>query len=231
MSLYFFKEARFIDSKVVSNFSRKAIFQQFSGMSCLIFNVTEFLCFLVIFVEMSKRHRRHVKLCLMNKPKLAKKKKRRNTVTAVGHFVSWSVEILLFGVGNYLIMASKKTNNSTALHFIYFKFLVPSINYVIFPLVQAITSEELRDCLFNFDHCKETCLVVYHKFRKDTNGIEDGGASDIELQTLGNPKGNDFHSAAHNSLVSSLFEDRPKSCIYPPTAPRIKGKLPKYFTL
>ena len=142
--------------------------------------------------------------------------------------MSWSVEILLFGVGNYLILASKKTNNSTALHFIYFKFLVPSINYVIFPLVQAITSEELRDCLFNFDHCKETCLVVYHKFRKDTNGIEGGGASDssnIELQTLGN-----FHSGSHNSSVGSLFEDRPKSCTYPP-ASRIKGKLSKSFTL
>ena len=32
---------------------------------------------------------RHVALCLANKPGAARRKKRRNVVTAAGHFVSW----------------------------------------------------------------------------------------------------------------------------------------------
>ena len=72
---YSFKEATLIEPKAIYNFSGKEIFQKFCGVSCLVCNVAEFLCFVVIFVEMSKHHRRHVKLCLMNKPKLAKKEK------------------------------------------------------------------------------------------------------------------------------------------------------------
>ena len=41
---------------------------------------------------------RHVSLCLSNHPKAARKKKRRNVITATGHFTSWLIEILIFGV-------------------------------------------------------------------------------------------------------------------------------------
>ena len=41
----------------------------------------------------TQHHERHVRLCLSNKPKLARSKKRRNVITAVGHFTSWITEI------------------------------------------------------------------------------------------------------------------------------------------
>ena len=56
---------------------------------CLVLNVLEFLCFALIFAEMRVHHKRHVALCLANKPGVARRKKRRNVITAAGHFISW----------------------------------------------------------------------------------------------------------------------------------------------
>ena len=80
-----------------------------------------------------QHHERHVRLCLSNKPKLARSKKRRNVITAVGHFTSWITEIGLFGLLDALFIAVKGG------HTLGFAFilLVPSINYVIFPVVQG----------------------------------------------------------------------------------------------
>jgi len=228
--IIFFKEARFVDSKVITNFFSKEIFNNFIGTSCLLFNVAEFICFIVIFVEMCKQHKSHVKLCLLNKPKLAKMKKRRNTISAVGHFVSWSVEVLMFAFGMYIREASKETSNLNVWNLFYFRLLVPSINYVVFPTVQALTSKDLRNHVFNFACCKEACVQVYYKFKKDRNDKEDGGvAKGIELNTLESAKAS--HTGSYNGSVGNLFEDRTQSCIYPSSSPLIMDKLPRSFSL
>ena len=45
-----------------------------------------------------RHHKIHAILCLASKPKVAEKKKKRNVITAVGHFISWCAEISLFGI-------------------------------------------------------------------------------------------------------------------------------------
>ena len=57
-----------------------------SAASCVIHNVSS-------SNPPTQHHERHVRLCLSNKPKLARSKKRRNVITAVGHFTSWITEI------------------------------------------------------------------------------------------------------------------------------------------
>ena len=113
---------------------------------CLVFNVVEFICFIVIFIEMYKHHKRHVAMCLSNRPNLARRKKKRNVITAVGHFSSWMVEVIIFGIVGYVISAHKDKLGVT--HWI-FMVLVPSVNYSIFPLVQTLTSQDLRNHVFS----------------------------------------------------------------------------------
>ena len=113
---------------------------------CLVFNVIEFICFNVIFLEMYKHHKRHVAMCLSNRPNVARRKKKRNVITAVGHFASWLVEVIIFGIVGYVISAHKEKLGLT--HWI-FMVLVPSVNYSIFPLVQTLTSQDLRNHVFS----------------------------------------------------------------------------------
>ena len=47
---------------------------------CLVLNAIEFICFVVIFVELYKHHKRHVALCLANKPKSASTKEKRDVI-------------------------------------------------------------------------------------------------------------------------------------------------------
>ena len=131
-----------------------------------------------------KHHERHVRLCLSNKPKLARTKKRRNVITAVGHFTSWITEIGLFGLLDVLFMAAKGDH---ALGFA-FVLLVPSINYVVFPVVQILSSENLRGHLTDVDwSCSmRQCLRCPSK---SGGHNEDGEAQSngIELMANGNP--------------------------------------------
>ena len=152
---------------------------------CLIFNVIELICYVIIFVEMYKQHKRHVKLCLSNKPKLAQKKKRRNAVTAVGHFTSWTVEMFLFGFLQYIIVAHRTTSTFAAWACFIWGLFAPSINYVVFPSVQAMTSEDLRRHVFSVDRCKEVFSAFYLKFKSEESNA-DVQPQGIELHVMVN---------------------------------------------
>ena len=63
--------------------------------------------------------------------------------TAFGHFISWTVELFLFGISNYIIVEHKEVLGQT--HWVIFM-LLPSLNY-IFPTVQG-TIRKLRPQIF-----------------------------------------------------------------------------------
>ena len=117
-------------------------------MLCLIFNIVEFICFIVIFKEMYEHHKRHAALCLSNRPNVARRKERKNVITAVGHFASWLVEVIIFGIVGYVISAHMDKLGLT--HWV-FMTLVPSVNYLVFPLVQTLTSQDLRSHVFSLN--------------------------------------------------------------------------------
>ena len=121
-------------------------FDKIVVLICLVFNLIELICFIMILTETYKHHKRHVSMCLSNKPQVARRKKKRNVITAMGHFISWTVEVIIFGIVGYVISAHKDKLGLT--HWI-FMVLVPSVNYSIFPLVQTLTSEELRGHVFS----------------------------------------------------------------------------------
>ena len=106
----------------------------------------------------------------------------------MGHFVSWVVEIIIFGVLGHIIQA-----NSLAIgNWLFIVVFTPSINYVIFPAVQAITSQDLRNHVFNIQCFKDNCLCVNCKFKLcESNAAADEGPEQIELHVMQN--GNAHH--------------------------------------
>ena len=158
-----------------------AIFTRIAFTSCLFFNVMEFIFYVIIFSDMYKHHKQHVRLCLSNKPKLANTKKRQNTITTVGHFASWVVEVLIFGVIQYVLALNKDT--IPLCYWIFLRVLIPSINYVVFPFVQAMTSQDLRNHVFSLEYCKEMCAHVNCKLKSNGGAA---GAEEVELQVMQN---------------------------------------------
>ena len=158
-----------------------AIFTRIAFTTCLLFNVVEFIFYVIIFLDMYKHHKQHVKLCLSNKPKLASSKKRQNTITTVGHFASWVAEILIFCVIQYVLAVNRDTIPLT--YWIFLRVLLPSINYVVFPLVQAMTSQDLRSHVFSLDYFKEVYVHVNCMLKR--NG-EAAVAEEVELHALHN---------------------------------------------
>ena len=152
------------------HYKSTVIFTKFSLTACLLFNVVEFIFYVIIFWDMYKHHKRHVRLCLLNKPKIAKEKRRQNTITTVGHFISWLSELVIIGVIQYIMVRKETTVYS--FFFIFFRVLLLSVSYVIFPCIQAITSKELRAHVFNMKCCQEN----------DGNAT----AEEIEMQVVTN---------------------------------------------
>ena len=121
----------------------EAIFDNVMVTSCLVSNLIELGLFAIIIHELIKQYNHRVRISVANTHG------RKNAITAFGHFISWTVELLLFGISNYIIVAHKDVLGLT--HWVIFMFL-PSMNY-IFPTVQILTSPDLRHYAFGFIIC------------------------------------------------------------------------------
>ena len=157
----------------------KEVFTAAAFTACLIFNFLEFICFVVLFLEMRQHHKRHVTLCLYNKPEIARQKKRRNVITTAGHFASWLVEMFFFGVIPNILLRNKECVGPLAQSI--FLLLLPGVNYAVFPLVQALTSQDLREHIFSLKFSKPSCLC---HCKPQTDGAEI--AQEMEFQVVGN---------------------------------------------
>ena len=121
----------------------EAIFDNVMVTSCLISNLVELFLFAIIISELVKQYINRVRINMQNTHG------RKNAITAFGHFISWTVELLLFGISNYIIVAHKEVLGVS--HWAIFM-LLPSMNY-IFPTVQILTSPDLRHYAFGFMCC------------------------------------------------------------------------------
>ena len=57
-------------------------------------------------------------------------------MTSLGHFISWVMEIVLFGGIEYFVTVTLDGDALSIAHWM-FVHLVPSINYTVFPAVQG----------------------------------------------------------------------------------------------
>ena len=183
--LTFLKELRPTQPTVRIRFLSAAICIKVASGTCLIFNVLELFCYVIIFFEMYKHHKRHVRLCLSNKPKIANLQRRQNTITAVGHFASWVVEFLILGMFQNFLSA----NHGSVPFFcwIFLRFFMPSINYLVFPTVQSIASKDLRAHVFNLECCSsEGCFCVNCIAMYGEQNVPAAAQENIQLHALQN---------------------------------------------
>ena len=151
-----------------------AYFDYIASMSWFVSNLAEVLLFVIIIYELLKLHLNRVRLGM---PRHAKK----NVITATGHFLSWVIEFLLFGVLNMIAHASEDALDLSVWIFI---MLFPSMNYAIFPTIQTLTSPDLRHHVFG----QMSCTCCKHNGRGQS---VHAAAEEIELGVLSN--GNVVH--------------------------------------
>ena len=160
----YFKEQR---SEIVEF---EAVFDNIMITSCLIANVAEFFLFSIILYELFKQYRVRVRL------NARRTQGRKNAVTGLGHFISWMVELFLFGISQYIIVEHKAVLGMT--HWVIFM-LLPSMNY-IFPTVQLLTSPDLRHYAFGFMCCAHcTCRSC-----KRDGDEDDAAGNDIKMNVV-----------------------------------------------
>ena len=146
-------------------------FDYIASMACLASNLVEFLFFIIIISELYRLHQ----IRANDRPNLARRHAKKNVITAMGHFVSWVVEILVFGAITLIVYSLDLQEDTLSQIAGIFFILIPSINYTIFPTIQVLTSQDLRLHVFGRLKCK--C------FRERQGGA---GVEEIELNVLGN---------------------------------------------
>ena len=142
----------------------EAVVDSIMVISCLVSNLVELILFFIIIYELVQLHMHRVRINMANT------QASKNAITAFGHFISWTVELFLFGMSNYIIVEHKEVLGQT--HWIIFM-LLPSLNY-IFPTVQILTSPDLRHDVFGFMCCtfsKCKCCGRVHEGAADNHDI------------------------------------------------------------
>ena len=143
-------------------------------MACLWSNLVEFLFFIIIISELYRLHR----IRANHRPNSARRHAKKNVITAMGHFVSWVVEIFVFGA-IALMLYSLHLQDKLSQRSGIFLILIPSINYAIFPTIQVFTSQDLRLHVFGQLSCRCFDFWVW----KQQGGT---GVQEIELNVLAN---------------------------------------------
>ena len=137
----------------------QAVFDHLCTTFSLLANLLEFIFFCVIMRELVRLNRGAAALFSSSRRNVAMKRARKNAITGTGHFISWLIEFLLFGICQSIVTAAKDKLGLT--QFIFFM-LWPSINYVVFPTVQTLSSDELRTNAFG---CMQSgCTVGSFQF-------------------------------------------------------------------
>ena len=75
----------------------EAVFDHICATFSLLANLFEFLFFLIIIGELTRLNRGAAALFSSSRRNVAMKRARKNAITGMGHFISWLIELLLFG--------------------------------------------------------------------------------------------------------------------------------------
>ena len=119
-------------------------------------NLFEFMFYTIIIWELFKNQLTVNAICISSttNPTMARRRVRKNSITALGHFISWLIEITLLLFVQGIVAQQKKDQNSISLASWTLLMLSPSINYCILPMAQTLTSPELRFHVFSSVSCK-----------------------------------------------------------------------------
>ena len=120
-------------------------------------NLFEFVFYTIIIWELFKNQLTLNAICISSttNPTMSRRRVRKNSITALGHFISWLIEsiTLLFFIQG-IVAQRREDQYSISLASWTLLMLVPSVNYSILPMVQTLTSPELRSHMFSSVSCE-----------------------------------------------------------------------------
>lgn len=133
----------------LNNFDRitgKASSDEVIGISSMLSNFFELFFFIIIISEVLKHQDMHSFLCQSSNPNFTGIRARKNTITSLGHFISWLIECVVFGTCHWMVNTRQGPSGEANQFFL---MMLPSINYAVFPTAQVFTSPELRNHVFS----------------------------------------------------------------------------------
>ena len=125
----------------------ESIFDHICALISIFANIAEFFFFIIIISQLVRQTKGASSLLISSRRNVGRKRMHKNVVTGVGHFISWLIEFLLFVICHSIVTAQKDSLGFA--HWMYFM-LWPSVNYVVFPTVQTLTSDNLRGHAFGW---------------------------------------------------------------------------------
>ena len=163
-------------------------FDNMIARSFVAFNCLELVFFIIIINELLKHQNGIWNLVT---PNAAVRRVRRNAITAMGHLFSWLLECVVFVICQFLVKSMDDSDITDLGSYEWmFIMLLPSINYLVFPMAQAFTSPELRSHIFSTECCQcQDCTCTDGDPEQEGEGLEHQVA--IQLQPLAN--GNILH--------------------------------------
>ena len=152
-----------------------------TAITIVICNLVEFIFHVIIIWELFKHQQTLNSMCnsTTTNPTMARRRVRKNSITASGHFISWVIEIILFFAVQSIVARQRVDQNSMSLASWMLIMLIPSINYCILPMAQVSTSPELRSHMLSSISCE--CVVC--SCCDEVTSVEEG----IQLGIIYNP--------------------------------------------
>ena len=165
---------RSIDNSTGIAFSDKVI-----SISSMISNLLELLFFIIIICELLKHQNMHSFICQSRNPTIMA---RKNTITSLGHFISWLIECVVFGTCHWIVNSRQGPSGPASQFFI---MILPSINYAVFPTAQVFTSPELRNHVISPPYLP-TCSCECFTCTSSEDPQEDAPALQMNVLQNGN---------------------------------------------
>ena len=125
--------------------------KKITALCVLTSNMIEFIFYVVILWELLKNNRTLSRICnsTTTNSSILRERTRINSITALGHFLSWAIEVTLFFVVNGIIAQRRENSDTIGVASWMMVMLIPSINFCIIPMTQILTSPELRSHVFS----------------------------------------------------------------------------------
>lgn len=109
----------------------------------------EFFCQVAIFVKRTKIELKAEVYHIKGQVIISRMRHQRNVITCLGHLLTFILHFgqqLLIGIGLSLIPDGSLFEKIQCSYF----FLVPCIYFVLYPLIETLSSDNLRETLFSF---------------------------------------------------------------------------------
>ena len=166
------------DVRAIDRSTGQAVTDKVISIASMISNFFELFFFIIIISELLRHQNMHSFLCQSSNPNVPGIMARKNTITSLGHFISWLIECIVFGTCHWIVNSKQGPSGLASQLFV---MMLPSINYAVFPTAQVFTSPGLRSHVFGPPYLPTSSCECFA-----CTSSEEEGAPALEMNVLRN---------------------------------------------